>query len=92
MLLVTAAKMIANVISPGDNGAYKMSTIFPCILPIMIEDEVWAKACCIICIAMSPGARNVINGYPNAPPPSFPIANESTIKKSNEVISGEKIV
>ncbi len=61
-LLVTAAKIVASVISPGDSGAYKISTILPCILPIIIEEEVCEKACCIICIAISPGARNVING------------------------------
>ena len=44
------------------------------------------------CIAISPGARNVINGNPNAPPLSLPMAKESTIKKSKEVTSGEIIV
>ena len=38
-LLVTPAKIIANVISVDDNGAYNISTIFPCIFPIIIEDE-----------------------------------------------------
>ena len=62
ILLVTAAKIVANVTSPGDKGAYKTSTILPCILPIIIDEEVCEKACCIICIAISQGARNVING------------------------------
>ena len=37
-LLVTAAKVMAKVTSPADSGAYKISTIFPCIFPI-IKDE-----------------------------------------------------
>ena len=38
ILLVTAAKIIANVTSAADKGANKVSTIFPCIFPI-IKDE-----------------------------------------------------
>ena len=39
-LLVIADKMIAPVTSEGDKGAYSISTIFPCILPIIkVEDE-----------------------------------------------------
>ena len=37
-LLVTAAKQTEIVTSAADKGAYKRSTIFPCILPI-IKDE-----------------------------------------------------
>ena len=44
-LLVIAAKLTANVTSPADRGAYKISTIFPCIFPIMKEEEEWEKAC-----------------------------------------------
>ena len=39
MLLVTDASVIAIVTSPADNGAYKISTIFPCIFPIIKDDE-----------------------------------------------------
>ena len=91
-LLVTPAKIVANVTSLADNGAYKISTMFPCILPIIIDDEVWEKACCIICIAISPGARKVINGNPKASPLSFPIANESTIRNKIADTRGEIIV
>ena len=38
MLLVTAANITATVTSPADKGAYNISTIFPCIFPI-IKDE-----------------------------------------------------
>jgi len=38
-LLVVEAKATAVVTSPADRGAYKISTIFPCIFPIMKEDE-----------------------------------------------------
>ena len=45
MLRVQAAKFIAKVISPSERGAYKTSTILPCILPIMIDEEECEKAC-----------------------------------------------
>ena len=35
----SAAKMIDKVTSLGDKGAYSISTIFPCIFPIIIEEE-----------------------------------------------------
>ena len=38
-LLVVAAKIIDKVTSTGDKGAYSISTMFPCIFPIMMEDE-----------------------------------------------------
>ena len=40
MLLVIAAKFVAKVISVEVKGAYKISTIFPCIFPIIIEEDV----------------------------------------------------
>ena len=36
-LLVTAAKMIDNETSIADSGAYKISTMFPCIFEIIKE-------------------------------------------------------
>ena len=91
-LLVIPAKIIASVISADDNGAYNISTMFPCILPIIIEDDVWENDCWITCIAISPGARNDINGNPKTSFLSFPIAKLRTNKKSKDVINGEKIV
>ena len=45
MLLVHAAKMIAMVTSPAVRGAYKISTIFPCIFQIIIDEDEWENAC-----------------------------------------------
>ncbi len=45
ILLVTAANIIAKVTSAAESGANKVSIIFPCILPIIIEEEEWAKLC-----------------------------------------------
>ena len=92
ILLVHEAKLIAKVISPAVKGAYKISTIFPWIFPIIIEEEEWEKACCITCIAISPGARKVIKGKPKTSPLSDPIASESTSKNKSEVTSGDIIV
>ena len=44
-LLVTEAKVTAKVTSAAERGAYKISTIFPCIFPIIKEEEEWEKAC-----------------------------------------------
>ena len=43
--LVTAAKEIAMVTSAGDKGAYKRSTMFPCIFEIIKEDDECEKDC-----------------------------------------------
>ena len=92
MLLVHDAKFVAKVISAADNGAYKISTIFPWIFPIIIEEEEWENPCCIICIAIRPGARKLIKGKPKTSPLSFPIAKESTSKNKSEVTSGDMTV
>ena len=88
-LLVQAAKLVAKVTSPAVKGAYKMSTIFPCIFPIIIDEEECEKACCITCIAINPGARKEIKGKPNTSPLSPPIAIESTKRNKSEVTSGD---
>ena len=44
--------------SAGLSGGVSRSTILPCILPITSEDEVFAKAFCVIAIMMRPGTRN----------------------------------
>ena len=91
-LLVVAAKATASVTSPADKGAYKISTMFPCIFPIIKDEEEWEKACWIICIAINPGARKVIKGKPSISDLPPPIATARTIRKSNEVIIGDKSV
>ena len=91
-LLVHAAKIIAVVTSPAERGAYKISTIFPCMFPIIIDEDEWENACWIICIAINPGARKLINVTPNTFPLSSPIAKERTSKNNKEVIKGEKSV
>ena len=92
MLRVHAARFVANVISIAVNGAYKISTILPCIFPIIIDDDECENDCWITCMAISPGARKLINENPKTSPLSFPIASERTIKNNSEVISGETIV
>ena len=91
-LLVAAAKEIESVTSAADKGAYKRSTIFPCIFPIIKVDDEWEKDCCITCMAIKPGAKNVINGTPNTSPLSDPIANDKTSKNKRDEVNGEKIV
>ena len=91
-LLVTAASDIAKVTSIADKGAYKISTIFPCILLIIKEEDECEKDCWITCIAIKPGAKNVINGTPNTSSLVDPRAKDKTIKKRSEETSGEKIV
>ena len=92
ILLVTAAKAIEIVTSAADRGAYKISTIFPWILAIINPDDEWENDCCITCIAISPGAKKLMNGIPSTLPLASPIAKESTNKKRSAEISGEKIV
>ena len=92
MLLVTAARVMAIVTSPADKGAYKISTIFPCIFPIIKDDDEWENDCWITCMATKPGAKKLIKGTPKTLPLSVPIANDKTNKKSNAEIRGEKRV
>jgi hypothetical protein len=90
--LVTAASDIAIVASAADNGAYNKSTIVPSIFLIIKEEDELAKACCIICIAINPGAKNVMKDTPNISPLSAPIAKDKTNKNNKDVINGEKSV
>ena len=90
--LVTDAKITAKVTSPAERGAYKISTIFPCIFPIIKDEEEWEKACCIICIAINPGARNTIKGNPSISDLPLPIATDRTKRNKREVIIGDKSV
>ena len=92
ILLVTADKIIAIVTSPGDKGAYNMSTIEPSIFLIIKDDAECEKACCITCIAINPGARKFINETPKIFPLSLPMAKDKTDKNKREVTIGEKIV
>ena len=52
-----AAKLTANVTSAADKGAYKISTIFPWIFPIMKEEEEWEKDC----VGNCPGINYLAN-------------------------------
>ena len=90
--LVTEANETAMVTSAADKGAYKRSTIFPWIFPIIKEDDEWEKDCWITCIEINPGAKNVIKDTPRISPLSAPIAKDKTNKKSKEEMSGEKSV
>ena len=66
--------------------------MFPCIFPIIKDEEEWEKDCCITCIAINPGAKNIIKGTPKTSPLSAPIAKDKTNKNNNDEIKGEKIV
>ena len=90
--LVIPPKMIAKVTSPADRGGYKISTILPCIFDIIKEEVVLAKAFCIICIAINPGTKKVVNLYPKTSDLSEPIAKLNTAKKRSKVTNGETIV
>ena len=56
------------------------------------KDEEWEKDCWITCIAINPGAKNIINGTPSTSPLSAPIANDKTNKNKRDETKGEKIV
>ena len=58
---VTPPSVYENVSSYSDNGGIKTSTMFPCTFEIRIEEEVLAKAFCIIAMQTRPGARNSEN-------------------------------
>ena len=90
--LVMPPKISANVTSPGDNGGNKISTILPWIFEIIKEEDVFAKAFCIICIAISPGTKNVVNLCPKMSSLSEPIAILNTVKNNKRVIIGDTIV
>ena len=90
--LVTAAKDTAMVTSAADKGAYRRSTIFPCIFEIIKEDDECEKDCWITCIEINPGAKKVIKETPSTSPLSVPKAKDRTSKNSNEEINGEKSV
>lgn len=90
--LITEAKAIARVTSAAERGAYKISTIFPWILPIIKDEDEWENDCWIICIAIKPGARKVINWTPNISPLPLPKASDKTIKNKRDDMRGEIIV
>ena len=50
---------MASTASAGEIGGISMSTILPWTFEITIEDEVLAKAFCVIAIIIRPGARKV---------------------------------
>ena len=91
-LLVVAAKLTASVTSAGDKGAYKISTMFPWIFPIIKEEEEWENDCWITCIAINPGAKKTINGKPSISDLLFPKARDKTNKNNKEEINGDKSV
>ena len=79
-----AANVTAIVTSVGERGAYKISTILPWIFPIIKDDEECEKACWIICIAINPGARKLINEKPSISDLLLPIATERTNRNNKK--------
>ena len=90
--LVIPPANIATVTSIADNGGYKRSTILPCILEITKEEDVFAKAFCIICITINPGTKKIVNLCPRTSALPFPTAKLKTAKKRKKVTTGDKIV
>ena len=66
--------------------------MFPCIFPIINDEEEWEKDCWITCIEINPGAKKVIKGTPRTSPLSVPMAKDNTSKNSKDETKGEKIV
>ena len=66
--------------------------MFPCIFPIIKDEDEWEKDCCMTCIEINPGAKKDMKGTPKTSPLSAPMARDKTSKKSKDEISGEKIV
>ena len=91
-LLVTAAKIIANETSSADNGAYNMSTILPCILPIINELTEWLNDWPIKLIIISPGAKKLINEWSNTSPLSLLKAKVRTERNRRLDTSGDNNV
>ncbi len=58
--LKIAAITYEKIISLELSGGIKRSTILPCILEPKIEEEVFAKAFCIMVITIIPGAKKLI--------------------------------
>ena len=56
--LVIPPNMYEKVSSYSAIGGIRTSTIFPCTLEIKIDEDVFAKAFCIIAIQIKPGAKN----------------------------------
>ena len=59
--LVIPPPIKATVTSIADSGGYKISTMFPWILEIIKEELVFANEFCIICIAINPGTKKIVN-------------------------------
>ena len=55
--------------------------MLPCIFPLTIEDDVFAKAFCNIIIIIIPGAKKCEKGIPNISGLALPIATEKTKRK-----------
>ena len=66
--------------------------MFPCILPIIKDEEEWEKDCCITCIAINPGARKTTKGNPSISDLTFPNATDKTRRNNNEEMIGDKSV
>ena len=58
----------------------------------MKDEDECENDCCITCIAIKPGAKNIIKGTPRTSPLSVPIAKDKTNKNKSDEINGEKIV
>ena len=62
------------------------------LLEIIKEEDVFAKAFCIICITINPGTKKIVNLCPRTSALPFPTAKLKTAKKRKKVTTGDKIV
>ncbi len=92
ILLVTAASIMPKVTSNADKGAINVSIIFPWIFAIIKELTEWLNPCWIIDIAINPGAKKLINEYPNTSPLSDPRARVKTDKNRRLETKGDRRV
>ncbi len=59
---------------------------------VIKDEDVFAKAFCIICIAINPGTKNTVNLCPSTSVLSEPMAKLNTAKNNNKVTIGETMV
>ena len=90
--LVTVPPSRAQIISFGPKGGISKSTILPCTLALVREDEVLAKAFCKTAIIIKPGAKNWIKLSKLPSEIRSPTATANTIINKVAVIAGPNSV
>ncbi len=81
-----------NVSSVADKGGMRESTMLPCTLAMISDDEVLAKAFCAMAMMISPGARNSAKLTPATWRTEPPSARAKTASSSKVVTTGATMV